>query len=249
MLATLLDDTIYAGADTLITELRTYHGGKRIDIDGSYGNNSYSLYQNGSGWQAMAPGPANEYSLTGTSLSFARYAPGYSFNHAGDSTVFLTPVGQLPGTFAIVIEDTMQTGFRQISTIPHSVLHGWVAARSPRNDAYYAATSGPAYNGVEFWKALPDGSEPRVLWSLPNGLVASLSVSEDGTEVIANVEHEDGSPNGYSCWTEYRSADTGIRLDSVNTTVVPDCSEYRQGGASARMITATNSRKSSPRVP
>jgi len=238
-----MTDTIYSGAANVNYSLylTTYHGGRRLDftnvIDDTL-SSQQTLYQQNGAWSAQALGPPNEYSLSGSQNSHSDYYDFYygGRSHNADSVVdFQFVGGARPPTGApiqlLVYDSARTTLLRTLAPITSSVMNVWATTYSPRGDALYAAVTSNPYIGMEYWKLPLNGAAPTRLWTLPNGLASSLAVSEDGTELVADVEQQN-SPH-YMCWTEYRSTASGVRLDSVGRIDHDDCSVYHQGAASA----------------
>lgn len=254
-----LVDTIFTGNIALITSLLvTYHGGNRVDIT-TYGqsqNDLSLLYQNGT-WSAQPRAPLAGYSESGASQSYSSINTRGIFgrSHSGDSVANFRWVGPYNvfngGTAQIFIQDSAGTGAgRNLTTLPHTGPFVLALAYSPRGDAVFAATgwswggyAPPEQITIEYWRVPLNGSPATRIWESPTRyLEASLTVSEDGTELATDIEsYLPGTIfGGYNCWTEYRSAFTGVRLDSVTANRVSPhdgvCGWDRHSGSSARVV-------------
>ncbi len=239
-----LVDTIYTSTVGSPENVVTYHGGRRIDINVPHSSvyDSVSLYYANGQWTGGPPGPVNEFSLTGSSRSYSNYYRLFdprsdSRSHGGDSVPSIVLDSHGAATI-VVLDTTLTTRFRTLGTVPDSLVVAWAESYSPTGDAIYMAEFTKGYVGVRVYKAPMQGGTPTLLFSLPNGNATSLAVSEDGTELVADVETQGLS--GYTCATEYRSTSTGFMLDSVNAINLPDCSTYTKGASSARRVASSN---------
>lgn len=244
--STLLD-TLYTATGNDVELVDTYHGGRRLDIEVHSDTAAYelTLYNKNSTWSAFPLAPPGDYSISGSQRSYSNYENFASLggaSHNGDSLAALHITGL--GQGQAVVTNSTGTTLRTLGTITQNVSQVWAMTYSPTADALYSATSGSSYNGVEVWRIPVDGGMPVRLYQLPGALAASLQVSEDGRELNSDVQLAGGP--GFRCWTEYRSASTGVRLDSVNFIPYPDCSADEQGGASASRMhpVAVRSRRS-----
>jgi hypothetical protein len=230
-------DTLYTATGNDVELVDTYHGGRRLDIEVHSDTAAYelTLYNNNSTWSAFPLAPAGDYPVSGSQRSYSNYENFASLggaSHNGDSLARLQITA--PGQVQAVVTHLTGITLRTLGTTPQNVSQIWAMTYSPTADALYGATAGSSYKGVEVWRIPMTGGTPVRLYQLPGALAASLQVSEDGRELNSDVQLAGGP--GFRCWTEYRSASTGVRLDSVNFIPYADCSADEQGGASASRI-------------
>lgn len=251
-------DTIYTGISASIASLLvTYHGGNRVDVTTyDQSQNDISLLHQEGAWSAHSRAPLAGYSTSGASQSYSNVALGlFGHSHSGDTLANYRWVGAYNlftgGTAQIFLQDSTGTGTgRTLTTLPHTGPFVLALAYSPRGDAVFAATgwswggyAPPEQITIEYWRVPLNGNPATRIWqSAPRYLEATLSVSEDGSELATDIEsYLPGTIfGGYNCWTEYRDATTGSLLDSVTASRVNShdgvCAWNRHSGSSARVV-------------
>jgi hypothetical protein len=253
--ASLLD-TIFSSTtlDTLGL-VYTFHGGKRVDVSTSGGINPRSVLFTNNQWTSQAQVSRVGYSLSGSAESYSEQNSGlpvFGHSHDGDSiATFAWLTGPDPfsgGQVQIIVHDSARGGpNHNLGVVSSQGPQVNAIAYSPIGDAIFVATG--ATRGtvqpnptIKYWRVPMSGAAPTLIWETPaNWWSSSLAVSEDGTELITDIERESGGLFFLDdCWTEYRSSITGVRLDSVAGVGAissdHDCAGDRHGAASARRV-------------
>ena len=180
-------------------------------------------------------------------------------SHNADSTAALRHVGtwsySAPFLLKLVVKGTSAgSSDHDLGTLTHPVYDAFAVSYSPRGDAVYAATGNQHFVGwgLEVWKAPRNGGTPTTLFSYRWAFDQILSVSEDGSEIMAAMTMATGTDtlNGgdppfahLHCVLEYRSTSSGALLDSIDLgeNAIYPCYDSKVLTGSARRVAAGES--------